>query len=332
MRHEMQLIWCGLVAVLWLLVPGWGQSDVPTIPWEVREESLDNGLKVLLHDSRAPVVTFMVWYRVGARNEHLGATGLAHLLEHMMFKGTQAYGPGRFSNLIQRNGGRHNAFTSQDYTAYFERLATDQVEIAITLEADRMRHLVMEPEAFRLERQVVQEERRRRIEDQPIAHLWENVRAIAYQAHPYGWPIIGWPTDLQKLTVEEARQFYDAYYAPNNAFLVVVGDFEDAAMLDMIRQSFSSIPPGASPTAVDAQEPEQHGSRRVTVRRPAELPYFAAAYDLGLDYLERFPKLIQAVTQQDVQRVARQHLNPNHGVLVMLANMDRVELSGSTSP
>jgi zinc protease len=212
MRHEIQLVLCGLIAILWLLVPGWVQSEVPTVPWEVREESLDNGLKVpLLHDSRVPVVTFMVWYRVGARNEHLGATGLAHLLEHMMFKGTKTYGPRHFSNLIQRNGGRHNAFTSQDYTAYFERLATDQVEIAITLKADRMRHLVMEPEAFQLERQVVQEERRRRIEDQPIAYLWENLRAIAYQAYPYGWPIIGWPTDLQKLTVEEARQFYDTY-------------------------------------------------------------------------------------------------------------------------
>lgn len=128
-----------VVGMLWLHAPGLTQSAAPTVPWDVREETLDNGLKVLLlHDSRVPVVTFMVWYRVGARNEHLGSTGMAHLLEHMMFKGTKTYGPRRFSNLIQRHGGRLNAFTGQDYTAYFERLATDHVEIAIKLEADRM--------------------------------------------------------------------------------------------------------------------------------------------------------------------------------------------------
>jgi zinc protease len=141
-----------------------------------------------------------------------------------------------------------------------------------------MRHLVMEPEAFRLERQVVQEERRRRVEDQPIAFLWEQLRAVAYQAHPYGWPVIGWPTDLQKLTVEEAQRFYDRYYVPNNAFLVVVGKFEDDVILNMIRRYFGPIPPGRPPPTVEAQEPEQPGSRRIVVQRPAHLPYFAVAY------------------------------------------------------
>jgi zinc protease len=273
MQHRIWFVLGSFVVALWLHAPGWVHAAVPTVPWEVREETLDNGLKVLLlYDSRAPVVTFMVWYRVGARNEHLGSTGVAHLLEHMMFKGTKAYGPRRFSNLIQRHGGRHNAFTAQDHTAYFERLATDRVEIALKLEADRMRHLMMEPEVFRLERQVVQEERRRRIQDQPIAFLWEQLRAVAYQAHPYGWPVIGWSTDLQKLTLEDAQRLYDLYYVPNNAFLVVVGKFEDPIMLDMIRQYFGPIPAGKQPPTVEAQEPEQHGSRRVTVRRPAQLP------------------------------------------------------------
>jgi zinc protease len=252
---------------------------VPTVSWDVHEATLDNGLTVLLlRDGRAPVVTFMVWYRVGARNEQLGSTGLAHLLEHLMFKGTATYGPKIFSHLIQGHGGRHNAFTSQDYTAYFERIATENVDIAIKLEADRMQHLVIDAKEFQLERQVVQEERRRRIEDQPVAFLWENLRAVAYQAHPYGWPIIGWSTDLQKLTAEEARRFYDTYYAPNNALLVVVGDFEKEAMLNIIRAHFGPISRGAEPPRVQAQEPEQHGERRVTVQRLAKLPYIAAAY------------------------------------------------------
>jgi zinc protease len=279
MRHGLGLAGWGVVAVLWLHVVALGQDPLPSVPWDVHEETLGNGLSVLLlRDSRLPVVTFMVWYRVGARNEQLGSTGLAHLLEHLMFRGTQNYGPKVFSHLIQRHGGRHNAFTGQDYTAYFERIATDHVEVAIKLEADRMQHLVVDDEVFKLERQVVQEERRRRVEDQPVAFMWENLRAMAYQAHPYGWPIIGWPTDLQRLTADEARQFYTTYYIPNNAFVVVVGDFEQTATLDMIRKHFAPIPRGPAPPPVQAREPNQHGPRRVTVRRPARLPYFAAAY------------------------------------------------------
>ena len=223
-----------LLTVVWFLAPGavQGAAELPTVPWEVRQEHLGNGLKILLlHDTRAPVVTCMVWYRVGARNERLGATGLAHLLEHMMFKGTPDYSATAFSNLIQRHGGRHNAFTNQDSTAYFARLAADQLEVALKLEADRMRNLLLDATAFTLEHQVVQEERRLRVDDQPVAFLWEALRATAYQAHPYGWPVIGWSTDLQKLTVEAARQFYDTYYMPNNAVLVLVGDFEAEATL-----------------------------------------------------------------------------------------------------
>jgi zinc protease len=270
-----------LLTAVWLLAPGvvQGAAEVPTVPWEVRQESLSNGLKILLlRDTRAPVVTCMVWYRVGARNEWLGSTGLAHLLEHMMFKGTPDYSATAFSNLIQSHGGRHNAFTNQDSTAYFERLAADQLDVALKLEADRMQNLLLDATAFTLEHQVVQEERRLRVDDQPVAFLWEALRATAYQAHPYGWPVIGWSTDLQKLTVEAARQFYDTYYVPNNAVLVLVGDFEAEATLARIREYFGSIPGAAAPPAVLAQEPEQHGERRVTVRRPARLPYVAAAY------------------------------------------------------
>jgi zinc protease len=270
-----------LMVVLGFLLPGLvqGVEELPTVPWEVRQETLDNGLKILLlQDTRAPVVTFMVWYRVGARNERLGTTGLAHLLEHMMFKGTKNYGPQDFSNLIQRHGGRHNAFTTQDATAYFERIASDHLEVAIKLEADRMQNLAMDATAFQLERQVVQEERRLRVEDQPIALLRENLQAAAYQAHPYGWPIIGWSTDLEKLTFEDARWFYDTFYVPNNAVLVLVGDFDAEAVLRKIREYFGPIPRGPQPPAVRAEEPPQHGERRLMVRRPARLPYISAVY------------------------------------------------------
>jgi zinc protease len=281
MKHQASIALSTLLAVAWLLAPGMarGAGEVPTVPWEVRQESLSNGLKILLlRDTRAPVVTCMVWYRVGARNEHLGTTGLAHLLEHMMFKGTPDYSATAFSNLIQRHGGRHNAFTNQDSTAYFERLAADQLAVVLKLEADRMQNLLLDATAFTLELQVVQEERRLRVDDQPVGFLWEALRATAYQAHPYAWPVIGWSTDLQKLTVEAARQFYETYYVPNNAVLVLVGDFEAEAALARIREYFGPIPGAPAPPAVLAQEPEQHGERRVTVRQPARLPYVAAAY------------------------------------------------------
>ncbi len=252
---------------------------IPKVPWKVKEETLSNGLKVLLlRDSRAPVVTFMIWYRVGARNELPGRTGLAHLLEHMMFKGTPKYGAKAFSNIVQRNGGRHNAFTSQDYTAYFERIAAARVEVAIELEADRMKNLLLDPKEFLLERNVVQEERRRRVDDQPNSLLWENLRGAAFQAHPYGYPVIGWETDIQRLTVKEAKDFYRTYYAPNNAFIVAVGDFQEEKILGQIRKHFGPVPRGRAPPPVTSREPAQKGERRIQVKRPARLPYFAAAF------------------------------------------------------
>ncbi|MFQ5692631.1 MAG: M16 family metallopeptidase [Nitrospinota bacterium] len=256
-----------------------GVGVLPEIRWDVREEKLPNGLKVLLlKDSRAPVATFMVWYRVGARNELPGATGLAHLLEHMMFKGTRRFSGKVFSNLVQRNGGRHNAFTSRDYTAYFERIAADRVGVAVELEADRMKNLLLDPKEFLLERSVVQEERRRSVDDNPVSLLWEDLRAAAYRAHPYGWPVIGWETDIRRLRVEEARRFYETYYVPNNATVVAVGDFDPDDMLAAIRKRFGPIPRGPAPPEVTSREPEQRGERRIQVKRPAKLPYFAAAY------------------------------------------------------
>ncbi|MFQ5895444.1 MAG: M16 family metallopeptidase [Nitrospinota bacterium] len=249
------------------------------VPWEVSEHHLQNGIKVLLlEDHRAPVVVFQVWYRVGSRHERQGMTGMSHLLEHMMFKGTRRFGAKVFSNLIQRNGGSHNAFTSRDYTAYFERMASDRVELAMELEADRMMNLVLDPKELELERQVVLEERRTRTEDNPLGALYEEVHATAFRLHPYRNPIIGWPADLRAITVESMRRFYRRYYHPAHATIVAVGDFKTPQMLSLIRKHFGLLQPDPAPSPPRVQEPPPRGERRVELVREARLPALMLAY------------------------------------------------------
>jgi len=235
--------------------------------------TLDNGLRVLLlEDHRSPIVSFQVWYRVGSRNEQRGATGIAHFLEHMMFKGTPTRGPKQFARLVEENGGQDNAFTSQDVTSYFVDIAADKLDLVIELEADRMRHLLLDAKQIASEREVVIEERRTRTEDDPGGFLGEEVSSIAFKAHPYGYPIIGWMEDIKRITPAEIRAFYQTYYIPNNAMVVAVGAFQAPAALEKIRRSFGRIPRGRTPPPVLAVEPPQNGERRVTVRKEAELP------------------------------------------------------------
>jgi len=235
--------------------------------------TLDNGLRVLLlEDHRSPIVSFQVWYRVGSRNEQRGATGIAHFLEHMMFKGTPTRGPKQFARLVEENGGQDNAFTSQDVTSYFVDIAADKLDLVIELEADRMRNLLLDAKQIASEREVVIEERRTRTEDDPGGFLGEEVSSIAFKAHPYGYPIIGWMEDIKRITPAEIRAFYQTYYLPNNAMVVAVGAFQAPAALEKIRRSFGRIPRGRTPPPVLAVEPPQNGERRVTVRKEAELP------------------------------------------------------------
>ncbi|MBI3030756.1 MAG: insulinase family protein [Candidatus Rokubacteria bacterium] len=246
---------------------------------DVLEATLDNGLRVLLlEDHRSPVVSFQVWYRVGSRNERPGATGLAHLLEHMMFKGTPTYGPRMFSTLVEQNGGQDNAFTSQDHTSYFVNVSADKLDLVVALESDRMRNLLLEPRDFESERQVVMEERRTRTEDDPEGFLGEELSAIAFVAHPYRSPIVGWMEDLRRLTVEELRAFYRTYYVPNNALVAVAGDFKAPELLEKIRRAFGPIPRAADPPPVTVAEPRQNGERRVTVKKEAQLPLVFIGY------------------------------------------------------
>jgi zinc protease len=258
---------------------------------QVTEKTLDNGLKaILLEDHKAPVTTFQVWYRVGSRNEELGKTGISHLMEHMMFKGTHKVGPEQVSRLIQEAGGNINAFTSKDYTAYFETLAAQRVGIAMELEADRMANLALREEDFRTEKMVVMEERRLRTEDQPMAILFEEANAVAYLSHSYQWPVVGWMSDISQLSVDDLRSYYRTYYVPNNAFLVVVGDFHTDALFSEIEKYFGHIPKGPAPPVVRSKVAPQIGERRIMVKRPARLPAFVLLYHVpNLGHPDSFP-------------------------------------------
>ena len=245
----------------------------------VLASTLDNGLRVLLQeDHRSPIVSFQMWYRVGSRNEARGATGIAHFLEHLMFKGTPTYGQGQFARLVEQNGGQDNAFTSQDVTSYYVNIAADRIELVIDLESDRMHNLKLDAKDIASEREVVIEERRTRTEDDPGGFLGEEVSSIAFRSHPYGAPIIGFMEDIKRITPEEIRAFYKTYYMPNNAILVAVGDFKAPEVLAKIRAKFGKIPKGPAPPPVLAVEPPQNGERRVVVGKQAQLPIVYLGY------------------------------------------------------
>lgn len=248
---------------------------------ETREFYLDNGLKVIIiEDHKVPIATFQVWYRVGSRNEVSGKTGLSHLLEHMMFKGTPKYGPKTFSKIIQRNGGVDNAMTTKDYTMYFETLSSDRIDIAVDLESDRMRNLILDPKETISERNVVMEERRLRYEDDPQNSLFELVSATAIMNHPYRNPVIGWMSDLSNIKVDDLREFYKAHYRPENAFIVVAGDIKSDDILEKIKSAFGRKAGGVSkPRIKDVTvEPQQKGEKRLILKKEAELPYILIAY------------------------------------------------------
>lgn len=263
---------------LWFWIPVLAADD-PGLFDRVVEHTLANGMQVLLlKEPRAPLVTHQVWYRVGSRNEELGKTGLSHLTEHLMFKGTQKYGPKEFSRTVQRSGGSDNAFTSRDYTAYFQNGPAKELPRWMEMEADRMRNLKVSPESFATEQKVVLEERRLRTEDDPVSFLSEETWAAAYKAHPYQWPVIGWYHDIESLTHKDFLKYYQTYYQPNNATLVVVGDIDPQETLAQIEKIYGAIPKGQEAPKVTALEPKQYGERRVVVQREAQVPFLIMAY------------------------------------------------------
>jgi zinc protease len=240
----------------------------------VKKIVLKNGLSVILvEEDKAPVVTFQIWYKVGSRNEIAGKTGLSHLLEHMMFKGTTERGKGEFSRIVAKNGGRENAFTGNDYTAYFEIFSKEKIDLSLMLESDRMQNLLIDTTEFGLESEVVKEERRSRTDDDPYASLVEALYATAFMVHPYRNPVIGWMGDLDDLSRDEAYQHYKQYYQPNNATVVIVGDFKSELLLPKVVEWFEKIPKGKEINQKTATEPPQKGVRRTTVKREAQLPF-----------------------------------------------------------
>ncbi len=245
-----------------------------------KEKVLKNGLKVIVvEDHSTPTVTFQVWYKVGSYYESFGKTGISHLLEHMMFKGTKKHPPGEFSKIVSRNGGQENAFTSRDYTAYFENWAADRLEISMELESDRMVNLLLDPQEFEREKRVVMEERRLRTEDDPTSLLVEDVYAAAFKAHPYHWPVIGWMKDIESITLEDLKRHYKTFYAPNNAVLVVVGDVRAEEVFKLAERYFGSIPPAEHIPEFSYSEPPQRGERRVVVKSTeAKLPFIFGGF------------------------------------------------------
>jgi zinc protease len=244
-----------------------------------QEMTLDNGLKVIVkEDHRAPVVTSQVWYKIGSSFESPGTTGISHVLEHMMFKGTEKLAPGEFSRIIAENGGDENAFTGQDYTAYYQTLAKDRLDVSFRLEADRMRHLALPADELKKELEVVKEERRMRTEDDPESLTYEKFNATAYEASPYRIPVIGWASDLDQLQVGDVRDWYRKWYAPNNASLVVVGDIKPEEVFALAKKYFGPLQaePVAKPKA--RKEPEQRGEKQLIVKAPAKEPYLIMGY------------------------------------------------------
>ncbi len=246
---------------------------------KVHEYRLDNGMKLLVRENhRSPVVVSQIWYKIGASYEHIGITGISHVLEHMMFKGTAKHPAGEFSRIIAENGGSENAFTGRDYTSYFQQLEKSRLPIAFELEADRMRNLQIPADEFAKELKVVMEERRMRTEDSPGALTSEKFMAAAFEVNPYHNPVIGWMDDLKSLTVEDLRDWYHTWYSPNNATLVVAGDVDPAEVLALAQKYFGAIEPSVLPAEKPRREPKQLGDRRITVRLPAELPTLMMGY------------------------------------------------------
>lgn len=253
----------------------WAALLIPAIGLaQVSEFMLDNGLRLIVkEDHRAPVVVSQVWYKVGSSYEHNGITGISHVLEHMMFKGTETLGPNEFSRIIAANGGEHNAFTGRDYTAYFQTLHRDRLEVSFRLEADRMRNLIIDAEELLKEREVVAEERRMRTEDNPRALLRETFNATAFMSSPYHHPVIGWMSDINHYEADDLRQWYLKWYAPNNATVVVAGAVDPQEVRALAQQYFGPLQPEQVAALKPQTEVEQRGLRRVEVKAPAELPY-----------------------------------------------------------
>ena len=272
-------------------------------------ETLDNGLKVILvEDHSVPVISYQTFFRVGARNERAGITGISHFMEHMMFNGADKYGPKEFDAVLEANGGYSNAFTSDDMTAYYEDISSDGLELCVDLDSDRIQSLTLDQKFIESEMGVVMEERMLRIDNSVRGQMWEDLDALAFKAHPYKWPVIGWMSDLEAIDRDDCVEYFKTYYAPNNAILIVAGDFDTKKAMKLIHKYYDGIPAQTPPAAVRTVEPEQLGERRGEVHKKAELPAVFIAYhtpDIKSEDIYTLDVLQQVLTGGESSRLYR---------------------------
>jgi len=257
------------------------QASLGQIQFPVEKHVLDNGLTVLIsEDHSAPVVSFQIWFHVGSKNERPGITGISHICEHMMFRGSENYGPEEHSKIIQANGGIDNAGTSFDYTVYWEKLSSDKLELAIDLEAERLKRLKPTDENFLSEREVIKEERRMAIDNSPYGVVFEQLLNTAFAAHPYHWHVIGYMSDIGNTTVDDLKEHYRTYYVPTNATVVVAGDVKPKEVMKLINDYLGDIPFQPPPEGVRTVEPEQKGERIAYVHKIGQMPAFTVGYHI----------------------------------------------------
>ena len=248
----------------------------------IEEHILDNGLKIYtLEDHTIPIITFQVWYGCGSRNEHTGITGISHILEHMSLMRTENLGPEEFSHIVKANGGFTNASTSYDFTAYYITIGGDKLELCCELYADCMQNFALFQEDFDIEIENIKEERRMRVDNSPYGNLMEEFGAAAYTAHPYQWPVIGWMSDIENITIDDVYDYHNTYYKPNNASIILIGNFKTDEAIKMIKKYFEDIPPNEEIIPiVTTQEPKQNGKRRVEYYKPNVKPTLIAGYHI----------------------------------------------------
>ncbi|MFK8137581.1 MAG: M16 family metallopeptidase [Bdellovibrionales bacterium] len=249
------------------------------ISFDVEKYKLENGLTVLLYkDSSAPIVSHNIWYRVGSKDEEVGFTGLAHLFEHMMFRGTKKYPKKKFMELTESSGIQKNAFTSSDYTGYYLIAPSSKLEIAIDIEADRMKNLIVDQAALNAEIEIVKEERRQRVDNNPRGLMYERLMATLYKVHPYRWPVIGYMKDVERVTPEKCIEFYDTFYSPNNAVLAIGGDIDIEKTKSYIQKYFGSIKPSVLPERSNIVEPNQSRRRISKIKKEVQAPMLSLNY------------------------------------------------------
>jgi zinc protease len=307
-------------------------STAEQVKLDIKEHRLENGLRLLIHqDHSSPIISFQVWYNVGSINERPGITGISHLFEHMMFKGSKNVDPEEHSRIIQRNGGTDNAFTTEDMTAYFENLPSSQIELAVKLEADRMAHLRLTAETLASERQVVKEERRMRVDNSLFGKLNEGLYSATFLAHPYRWPVIGWMSDIDAITLDDCKSFYSAHYAPNNSTVIILGDIDFDETISIVEKYFGHIPPAERPDEMIPIEEPQSQERHKDLYVDTQFPWLAVAYHIPEAAHDDIPvlELIENIlTEGRSSRLYRKIIYEDQSALSVFASVDKYKDPG----